>query len=207
MDIRSFYQGLRRHGLVLFSTRDAAVLFPHQNGQVLSLQLHQWCRKGWLRRLKRGLYEIAYPEPFVLPDLYVANRLYDPSYVSLETALSYYQIVPEVAAQVTSITPKPTRRFKNTHGLFTYCTVRPAAYAGYALIRVQGQVIRVAEPEKAVVDRLYMAVRRRESVNVAEDRWDRARLKKMDRKKLISYASLFGASCKPLKEHLHAFLR
>lgn len=207
MDIKTFANLLRRHNLWLFTVREAEVLLPAQNTALMLLQLHQWCRKGWIKRVKRGLYEPAYPEQIVLPDLYVANKLYEPSYVSLETALSHYQLLPETAAQVTSVTPNATRRFKNFHGLFTYFSVRPRAFAGYALIRLQGRTVRIAEPEKAVVDRLYMSLRRGEDRRSVCDRWDLGRIKKMDKKKLASYADLFETSAGKIKELIHALLR
>lgn len=207
MDILSFSRGMRRQGLVLFSVEEARLLIPERDRPLLNLQLHQWSRKGWVRRLKQGLYELAYPEPPVLSDLYVANRLYEPSYVSLETALSHYQILPETAAQVTSVTTKPTRRLRNPQGLFLYFTVRPRAFAGYGLIRLQGEVVRIAEPEKALADRLYAGLRRGEELDAASDRWDRGRLKRLDRKKVSFYAALFGASSAKLAERLHALIR
>ena len=207
MDIKTFSGLLRKHGLGLFSVREAGILFPRHNNLLFLLQFHQWCQKGWIRRIKRGLYELAYPEQVILPDLYIANRLYEPSYVSLETALSHYQILPETAAQVTSVTPKPTRRFHNFHGLFTYFTVQPRAFAGYALIRLQGHTIRIAEPEKAIIDRLYMALRRGEDLSLVRDRWDRGLIKKMNGKKLASYAALFESSGKKLEGMIHAVLR
>lgn len=207
MDFKAFSALLRGQRLPLFTARDAEILLPRKDARLLRLQLHQWARKGWVIRLKRGLYEPAYPEPSALSDLYVANRLYEPSYVSLETALSHYQILPETAAQVTSVTPKPTRRLRNLHGLFTYFTVRPRAFAGYALIRLQGQTVRIAEPEKAVVDRLYAGLRRGEPLRPQEERWDRTRMRRLDRKKLAAYAALFGASRRKLEERIHALLR
>lgn len=207
MDIKTFSVLLRRQGIAIFSVRDTEIIFPGRDKAVFSLQFHQWCRKGWIRRLKRGLYEITYPEPFVMSDLYVANRLYEPSYVSLETALSHYQILPETAAQVTSVSPKPTRRFRNSHGLFTYFTVRPKAFTGYKLIQLQGQTVRIAEPGKAVVDRLYAGLRRGENVKLLADRWDRVRLRKLGKSKIMSCTVLFGASAKKLEENVHALLR
>lgn len=182
------------------------MLLPRQNRGTFALQLHQWCRKGWIRRLKHGLYEVAYPEPDAFPDFYVANRLYEPSYVSLETALSHCQILPETAAQVTSVTPKPTRRFQNQHGLFLYFTVQASAFNGYSLLHMQGREVRIAEPEKAVLDRLYACLRRGEDLDNVAGRWDRAKLKKLNRKKLQNYAQVFRASAKKLEEYLCALL-
>jgi len=209
MDIRSLSLLLVRQRCPVFSVGDAALLSPRGGAGLLRLQLHQWARKGWLVRLKRGLYELAYPEPSVVPDFLVANRLYEPSYVSLETALSHYQLLPETAPQVTSVTPKATRRFRNAHGLFTYFTVRPRAFAGYTASSIQGFPVRLAEPEKAVMDFLYACLRRGRPLRFEEDRWDRGGLRKMKRSRLESYAGLFAdaRAARKLKGWIDALLR
>ena len=206
MDIRSFSTFLRQRKLALFSVGDIEILMPSATRTGLSLRLHQWRNKGWISRIKRGLYRLDYPEPPVIADLYLANRIYEPSYVSLETALSHYQILPEFSAQVTSVTSKPTRRFTGAHGLFTYLTIRSSAYAGYRVIRLQGWPVRMAEPEKAVVDRLYVALRKGENLVEVEDRWDRAQIRKMNSKKLMGYAALFKSAEEKIQEALDAFL-
>jgi predicted transcriptional regulator of viral defense system len=161
-----------------------------------------------LSRLRRGLYELSYPEPAVLPDLWVANRLYEPSYVSLETALSLHQLVPETAAQVTSVTTKATRRFTTPHGLFTYSTVRPAAFGGYGLRRLQGREVRIAGPEKALVDRLYFGLRRGESLeSLREERWDLPRLRGLKRAELAACARRYGFYKTRLEARCDALLR
>lgn len=143
----------------------------------------------------------------MIPDYHIANRLYEPSYVSLDSALSHYQILPETAAQVTSVTTKPTRRFLNAHGLFLYFTVRPKAYTGYVLARLQGVAVRLADPEKAVMDRLYAGLRRGEGLEQISSRWDHRALADLDSNRLIYYASLFGSAQIRLKEFLDALLR
>lgn len=206
MDIASLSRALRSGGLLTFTPREAGLLFPRTRAATLSLQLHQWERKAWVRRLKRGLYELAYPEPLAFPDLFLANRLYEPSYVSLETALSHYQIIPETAAQATSVTPKATRRFQNRHGLFTYSSVAPSAFAGYRLVTMQGFPVRIAEPEKAVIDRLYAALRRGERLDPRAERWDLRKIRGLDRGKLRAWAGKFGASRRRLQEAVDALL-
>lgn len=171
------------------------------------LQLHQWSRKGWVVRLRRGVYELAFPEPAGLPDVHVANRLYQPSYVSLETALSHYQILPGYAAQVTSVTPLQTRRFVTSRGLFTYFTIRQKAFAGYRLITLRGAPVLIADPEKAVVDRLYAGLRRGESPEVLADRWDRPAIRRLERRRLRAYAGLLGPGGERIVGQVRALVR
>lgn len=207
MDIRALTVLLQNQRLMIFSLHDLCLLLNRKDTRLIRLQLHQWARKGWVVRLKRGLYELTYPEPSVVPDYYVGNRLYEPSYVSLETALSHYQIHPETAFQVTCVTSKPTREFTNRHGSFTYFSVRPKAFFGYGIATVQGFEVRLAEPEKAVVDRLYAALRKGEKPEAVCDRWDEEDLRRLNRRKLMRYAGLFEGYSQKLKDWLHALLR
>lgn len=206
MDILSLSRTLRAGGLGIFTTADLAALLPGEDRRLLALQLHHWNRKGWVIRLRRGVYELAWPDRPVISDPCVANRLYGPSYVSLETALSRYQIVPEVAAQVTSVTALPTRRFLTPRGLFTYFSVRPGAYAGYRVMAEPGGMVLFAEPEKAVVDRLYAALRRGEPLGGVTDRWDRAALRRLNRRKMAAHARLFGRRAPWLERRCRALL-
>lgn len=207
MDIVSTSAWLRRQKLWVFAPKDTSLLFPKQNRRLTVLQLHQWAKKGWITRLKRGLYELAFPEPAPLPDFYIANKLYEPSYISLETALSHYQLIPEMAAQVTCVTPKPTRRFVNVHGLFTYFSVTPQAFQGACLIHLQGVSILMAEPEKALMDWLYAKIRKGENPLKAQERWNSSKLKNLNRKKINHYASFFKTGSQKMKEAADALLR
>lgn len=207
MDIIATSTWLRRQKLWIFTPKDLALLFPEQSRRLTTLQLHQWAKKGWLTRLKRGLYELVFPEPVSLPDFYIANKLYEPSYVSLETALSHYQLIPEMAAQVTSVTPKPTRRFTNTHGLFIYFSLTPEVFQGACVVRLQGVSVLMAEPEKALTDWIYSKLRKGENPLKAQDRWNKAKLARLNSGKINRYAALFGASSKKIKEAAHALSR
>ena len=193
------YKKLNKHRLYVFSFQDLVRLFPRHKSAILKIQIHFWKKKGWLKVLRRGVYRVAYPEEKNVPDLYIANRLYEPSYVSLETVLSMYSIIPEVAMGVTSITTKPTRRF----GTFVYRTVRPQAFVGCRIIKEQGFEIRIAEPEKALVDYLYFKLRRREPIS---ERFEAEALKGLSKRKLATYTKLYSTKIKEALKKIYADL-
>jgi predicted transcriptional regulator of viral defense system len=186
------YKKLQDSRLYLFSTQDLFCLFPKEKKEILRQQIHYWKKHSWVRALKNGLYEIIYPEEKNIPDLFLANKLYSPSYVSLETALSIYNIIPEVAFGITSITTKPTREFKNYHGFFKYRSVRPRGFIGYRIIEENKFKIKIAEPEKALVDYIYFKLYDGDKVNVEEERFDLSVLKKLKKQRLYNYASNFN---------------
>ena len=177
----------------IFSLRDIRNVFPDANVATLKNNLTNWLKKGYIERLKRDLY--ACVEPILeseIPDFYVANRLYTPSYVSLETALSLYNIIPEIAVQVTSVTTKPSREFKNRHGVFMYRSCRKRAFTGYLIVVYEGYKVLIADEEKALVDFLYFKQRQGLSIDFEEERFDAEILKGIEWKKAEEYAELFN---------------
>ena len=156
MDYLSFLNALKRNRMVLFTLQDVEVLFPETKPKTIKNNLTNWLAKGYIRRLKRNLYGCVQPgNGQHIPDYYVANRLYQPSYVSLETALSFYNIIPGEAAEVTSVTTRATRTIRNQEGVFTYRTCKKDAFLGYRLMKIEGYKTLIADREKALVDFVY----------------------------------------------------
>jgi len=120
-----------------------------------------------------------------LPLYSIANKLYQPSYVSLETALSYYGIIPEVVYAVTSVTTKPTREFKTPKSVFSYQRIKKSVFAGYSPVTIEGHVVLLAEPEKALADYLYFVDLKKTSLN------DRLHLKSIRKGKLLKFIGAF----------------
>lgn len=117
----------------------------------------RWTKKGLLVRLRQGYY--TFPEYKSKPDfaLYFANRIYRPSYVSLHTALSFYGIIPEAVVQMTSVTSLKTVTFTNDFGEYSYKSVRDELMFGYDLKPIaDGRALQLAQPEKALLDLLYL---------------------------------------------------
>lgn len=202
MNFQALFKVLQQHRIKIFSFEDALLFFPQEKRQNLKRMVLRWKKQGRIVALKRGLYELTYPDDFHIPDLFVANCLYGPSYVSLETALSNYSIIPEISMGVTSISTKPTRRFKNKHGLFIYRSVNPVAYTGYTIQKEAGFDIRIAEPEKAIVDYIYFKTLRGKKIDFSQERLDRGVIKRLSRKKMVAYAKLYKLSLKELYAYL-----
>jgi len=183
---------LRKYKIYIFTLEDVKNLLPGEKAKAIKNNLIRWLGKGYFVRLKRDLYEVAEQSSGLkIPDLYIANRLYEPSYVSLETALSIYSIIPDVAAGVTSVTTRPTRAFKNKYGPFFYRTCKKKAFTGYRIIVWEGFKVSIADKEKALVDFLYYHPKSR-SLDFDEERLNKMILKKIDWKKAFKYATLFN---------------
>lgn len=119
--------------------------------------LGRWVNKGYLIKLRNGYY--TFTEHTIIPDiqLFLSNRIYRPSYISLHTALAFYGMIPESISQITGISTLKTAIFHNDTGIFTYKSIKPGLFWGYEQLAFQGEkTILMATPEKAVVDLLYV---------------------------------------------------
>jgi len=120
-------------------------------------KVHGLISEGVLEPVRKGLYvagpslNAGKPESFLL-----ANHISGPSYVSLESALSYYGLIPERVFEVASMTVKASRKFTTPLGVYTY-TRLPLPYYAFG-IRQQAltdqQQVLIASPEKALADKI-----------------------------------------------------
>ncbi|MDP3974802.1 MAG: hypothetical protein Q8P88_00750 [Candidatus Jorgensenbacteria bacterium] len=145
------------------------------------------------RNLKSGLFIKLRNNYYVLKDsnpslCLIANKLYQPSYISLQTALSHYGIIPEVVYATTSVTAKMSREFATPKGDFIYRRIKKTAFTGYGLRYIDRDNVFIAEPEKALADYLYFVDLKKVSLN------DRLALANVNKKKLIQSAKLFKRS-------------
>lgn len=113
--------------------------------------------QGDLIQLRKGLYMTSTlinsnrPEPFL-----VANHLYGPSYVSLDSALFYWGFIPERVFEITSVTSKLSKRSTVENTVFSF-THLPLAYypVGIKSVRLTDkQTVLIASPEKCICDKV-----------------------------------------------------
>ncbi|MCK4816521.1 hypothetical protein KA005_12200 [bacterium] len=154
MKFRDFKEKVKK--MPLFSSDVAEILSV--SPKTLRNQLARWKKQGLLVDLKRGLYALCNSErQTTLSREVVASNIYQPSYLSLETALSAYRLIPEKVKAVTSVTTKKTRIFHNNEGVFIYHNLKTSLYFGFVLEKDEsGFPYFIAEPEKALLDYLYL---------------------------------------------------
>ena len=183
MNWYNFERKIKEKRILLFNNSDVRRVLGVSQVAAIFL-LHRYTKKGLISRLKRGIY--AFPD--TLPsDLYIANKLYEPSYVSLEFALSYHRVIPETVYEITSVTTKATRHFSVLGRTYSYRKLKREAFTGYSVIQKQGRTsFAVADPEKAFVDALYFRVLSGEN---PINRFDK---RKINTVKALKYASIFG---------------
>jgi predicted transcriptional regulator of viral defense system len=124
----------------------------------LRRQLSGWVRAGKIWQLRRGLYALAPPFQKSAPHPFlVANQMVSGSYVSLQSALACYGLIPEYVPVITSVTTQRPGEWDNPVGHFTYRHVQADLFFGYHHLEVDnGQSAFIASPEKALLDLVYL---------------------------------------------------
>ncbi len=119
-------------------------------------RLNEWQDKGYIKKVIRGYYifsDLQLSEEILFK---IANRIYLPSYISLESALSYYHLIPESVYGITSISTRRTYSFRTSIGEFTFRTIKPQLFFGYYLMNYKKQYLKMASIEKALLDYFYL---------------------------------------------------
>ena len=128
------------------------------NSTDIGRQLSRWVSSGRLLQIRKGLYMLSdtyrkkTPHPFL-----VANMMKRASYVSLQSALAYYDLIPEYVPYVTSVTTGRPETISSSIGNYIFKHVKTTWFHGYKKIESgEGQSAFVASPEKALLDLLYL---------------------------------------------------
>jgi predicted transcriptional regulator of viral defense system len=121
-------------------------------------QLSRWVAAGKIIQLRRGLYALAVPyrkataHPFL-----IANRMQRGSYVSLQSALGYYDMIPEAVPTVTSVTTGRPAVYQTPLGTFLFRHIQMGWFRAYTRFDLGNQQTAfIANPEKALLDLIYL---------------------------------------------------
>ena len=138
-------------------------------------KIHRLINDNRLFPLRRGLYETQRNvNPF-----YLSGSICSPSYISFETALSYYDMIPETVYTIKSATYKKNKKkeYKNAFGNYLYQDISPEAFPyGIETIVENGYSFRIASKEKAVCDTLSKARKLRNRKELLEYLFDDMRI-------------------------------
>jgi predicted transcriptional regulator of viral defense system len=132
----------------------------------------QWSQKGYIQKLKKGVYffsDAVVDEAFLYG---AAGKIYAPSYISMELALAVYGFIPESVYAITSISTRKTQTISTSIGTFMYKHVKPRLMFGYHLQKKDGLYYNIASPEKALLDYLYLNPRLSDSGAIREMRFN-----------------------------------
>lgn len=140
----------------IFSTIEVEKAFPGFDRKVLSA----WQKKGYIQKVRNNWYLFTGRGIREEDLFFIANKIYHPSYISLESAFSYYNFIPEGVFRITSISTLKTNHFDTPIGFFQYRNIKQSLFWGYRLVRQRDKPLsgwyKIATAEKAVIDFLYL---------------------------------------------------
>lgn len=168
-------------------------------------RLNEWQAKGYISKVIKGYYVFSDLKINENSLFEIANKIYNPSYISFEMALSHYGLIPESVYSVTSASSRRTYVFKSKIGRFIYRTIKPKLFFGYEIIRYDTKTFKIASAEKALLDYFYLnsAIKNNNSfasLRINKDVFRRT----IDKKRLLAYLKKFGQ--RRLTKRMKSFL-
>jgi len=178
-------QELQKYKKDFYTIRDLQNIF---NVPVKSLrvQLSRWCKRGVFIRLTKGIYT---PYNTDIKVDKVANQIYYPSYLSFESALSYYGILSQIPYTLTFATQKKSKKLVLKDTQIEYTQLANRLFFGYIL----ENGIYLATPEKALMDTIYLVSKGNRTLNI-----DELYLKNIDKEKFKEISLKFPKNTKDM---------
>jgi predicted transcriptional regulator of viral defense system len=183
------YENFRRNfeNFIVISSKEIEKVYPHFDAK----NLINWQKKDYLIKLRNKYYLLA-ENKITEEKLYnIANKIYYPSYVSMESALNYHNIIPEGVYSIQSVTTRKTNSFTTKVGIFNYQTIKKELYFGYLLIKNNN--FRMASKEKAILDFLYLRTDISDYESFEALRWNKDILKNLNNTLLSDYLNLYNS--------------
>lgn len=165
----------RKKGITRFTLTDFGRLLEISNQNTIYKKIQRLEQKGVIKKLLKGKYLFLFGEN---NDFEMVNWLYQPSYISLESALSFYGIITGFSYKITSITLKKTKNLLIDNKELTYSQIDKELFFGYE----KKDNFLIAEKEKAVFDFIYFSQKGLRNPDLSE--FD---LSEIDKPKLNNY--------------------
>jgi len=173
--------------LSIFSSTDIRKNFENYD----SRRLYEWQQKGYIIKIRNNYYTFTDVVRSEETLFLASNIIYSPSYVSLESALSFYGVIPEGVYTITSISTKKTYFLDTPIGKFSYRNLKSILFFGYHLISFKDRKIKIVSLEKTILDFLYLSNNITSVADFESLRWNIEVLKKLDFTKIETYLEIF----------------
>ena len=164
----------------LFGLNELGSLFGTENRQTLYKKVQRLEKSGIIKKLIKGKYRFLLKD---VGDFTLANFLYQPSYISLESALSFYSIITGFPHQIISITIKKSKELEVGGKEYSYSRISPDLFWGWE----KKENFLIATPEKALLDYLYFAKKGLRTLD-----WEEIDISNLDKDILFSQAKKFN---------------
>lgn len=172
---------LKKQNISLFTISDFARLFNLKNNNTLYKKIQRLEKQKIIKKIINGkyLFSMSHADEFA-----IANFIMNPSYISLESALSFYSMMTGFSYSITSISTKPSRTAIIDQKEYSYSHISPLLFWGY---EKNGQFL-IADKEKALLDYVYFSLKGLRTM-LDFDEIDTAQIDKI---RLLEYAHQWG---------------
>lgn len=178
--ISGIIKRLASRGIPLFSLNEIGAILAIDNRQTLYKRIQRLTQNKILQKLIKGKYYFTLNS---VNDFTIANFLYQPSYISMQSALSFHSIMTGFSYQITSISVKKPKNFIIDKKDFIYSKITPKLFWGWE----KKEDFLIAKPEKALLDYVYFASKGLTSLD-----WEEIDISKLDKKLLLTWARKYN---------------
>ena len=190
LTITQIIRRLSSKSIPLFSLDELGGILGVGNRQSLYKRIDRLTNAKILEKLIKGKYYFSLNK---VNDFTMANFLYQPSYISLQSALSFHSIMTGFSYQITSISVKKPKNFIIDKKDFIYSKITPKLFWGWE----KKEDFLIAKPEKALLDYVYFASKGLTSLD-----WEEIDISKLDKKLLLMWAQKYNNTvAKEIKKH------
>jgi len=185
----------RFSNLYVFTKESLRQIEPNET--TLNYNLYYWFKKGSVVSLKKGLY--IFKDKWDKEENkgrlleFLANKMYEPSYLSCEYVMNKYGLLSEAVFNLTSISTRKTKVYRNLLGTFYYYSITPDLFIDYSISRDGLLPVYIAKKEKSVFDYLYLRFLKNVLINektIEELRINWEKLGKSEFLSLFKYSKL-----------------
>ena len=144
---------LHQKRITFFEVADADKIFGIKKRKTLYELLQRLEKSGVINRIIKGKYHFSFKE---FNDFELANFLINPSYISLESALSFYGILSQFPYRIISVTPLKSKKINYQEKEYEFLHLDSKYFFGF----IKKDRFLIATPEKALLDELYFVAKK-----------------------------------------------
>jgi predicted transcriptional regulator of viral defense system len=150
---------VKKLGRPVFTTHELVAVSGKSRPTVTQC-LTRLAEQDLLIKIYRGVWAEAGQKPLspfeIIPYLFPRQRVY----VSFISALHLHGIVEQIPQVVTLASLSHTKTLRTKAGAFSVHQISPTFFDGFNWYKAEGSFL-IAEPEKALIDSLYLSSRRK----------------------------------------------
>ncbi|MBU1246194.1 MAG: hypothetical protein ABIJ83_04200 [Patescibacteria group bacterium] len=146
---------IMKHGNVVDFAMVYSEFGEERNNQEVKNFVSKLVKKGWLIRIKKGVFAISSITgrgATDLSQLTIAQIINTNSYISFEAGLQHYGLFDQYLRVITSIGTKKAYNKKFTDWIFKYIKAKKGLFSAFNKVHIDGRLVKIATKEKIIID-------------------------------------------------------